>query len=91
MLYPWATIAYIAGMRTVIINGVKGSDLPREWAAKAQVRPDERVDVTIKPQTSRESLASIGDEAGKQARARGFTPEKIKEIIPDFPLDMLKE
>ncbi len=79
-------------MKTVTINGVKGSELPREWAAKAQVRPEDKVAVTIRPETGRrESLATIAKEAGRQARARGFTPQKIKEIIPDFPLEMLKE
>lgn len=78
-------------MRAVRISGVRGSDLPREWAMKAEVRPDDRVEVTIRPAGERESLSAIAGEASRQARARGFTPEKIKEIIPDFPLEMLKE
>ena len=78
-------------MRTVVINGVKGSELPREWAAKAGVRADERVDVTIRPVGGRESLSAIAEEASREARARGFTPERIKGIIPDFPVEMLRE
>lgn len=76
--------------RTTTIADLRGRDLPRAWAEKAHVRPDEPVEVTIRSVRTRESLEAIAAAAAAQAAARGFTPEKIREIIPDFPIEILK-
>ena len=76
----------------VTFDEVKGRDLPRAWADRAKIGPDDTVSVTISA-SRREAMRRLGpimDRIAEQAAASGLTPEKIKEIIPDFPTDLAK-
>ena len=75
------------------IEDIRGRQLPKEWAERAGIGPDDVVSVTIGP--SREEalsqLRAVMDKIGQDAAARGLTPEKLREIVPDFPPELAKE
>ncbi len=74
------------------IDEVKGRDLPRAWAERAKIGPDDTVSVTIAA-SKREAMRRLGpvmDRIAAQAAASGLTPEKLREIVPDFPVDLAK-
>ena len=76
----------------VTIDEVKGRDLPRAWAERAGIGPDDTVSVTITA-SRREAMRRLGpimDRIAAQATASGLTPEKLKEILPDFPVDLAR-
>jgi hypothetical protein len=76
----------------VTIDEVKGRDLPRAWAERAGIRPDDTVSVTIAA-SRRQAMRRLGpimDRIAAQAAASGLTPEKLKKILPDFPVDLAK-
>ena len=76
----------------VTIDEVKGRDLPRAWAERAKIGPDDTVSVTIGA-SRRDAMRRLGpimDRIAAQAAASGLTPEKLKEIVPDFPVDLAK-
>lgn len=76
----------------VTIDEVKGRDLPRAWAERAGIGPNDTVSVTITA-SRREAMRRLGpimDRIGAQAAASGLTPEKLKEILPDFPVELAK-
>jgi hypothetical protein len=77
----------------VTIDEVKGRDLPREWAERAHVGPDDVVSVTIGPnrQQLADNLARAMDRIAADLKARGFKAEDIREAIPDFPLETLRD
>lgn len=46
----------MAGNNTLILDSVKGSDLPKNWADKMDIILDKTYTVIIQPQEERESL-----------------------------------
>lgn len=72
-------------MRTTIIDDIKGSELPRQWAERASVRPDDAVQITIGPSRDEaaKELLSIMDQMGVEADRRGLTDEKLAELLRD--------
>lgn len=77
----------------VTIDEVKGRDLPRAWAERANIGPDDTVSVTISADRQKlaDDLARVMDEASAQLKAQGFKPEDILQVIPDFPLELLRD
>jgi len=76
----------------VTIDEVKGRDLPRDWAERAKVGPEDTVSVTI-ALSRREAMRRLGpimDRIAAQAAASGLTPEQLREIVPDFPIELTK-
>jgi hypothetical protein len=79
-LIPWIT-----KVKTIIINKVKGKDLPKEWAERAEVCPEDTVEVTIQPSRDerlRELFAAM-DRVGEEAERQGLTDEKLAELLKD--------
>ena len=77
----------------IVIDEVKARDLPKEWAERAKLDPDDVVSVTIGV-TRREALRRLGpimDRLAQSAAAKGLTPEKLREIIPDFPIELVRD
>jgi hypothetical protein len=72
-------------MSNVIVEEVKGSELPRRWAEKLGAQPDQSFTVTIQSQEERraavQELERIMEAIGREARDRGFTPEALSEIL----------
>jgi hypothetical protein len=62
-----------ARMKQATLENIKGRELPDQWAKRLGVRPDELVNVTIEPVTSkkggkkfdRAAIEQIIDEVGK--------------------------
>jgi hypothetical protein len=77
----------------VTIHEVKGRDLPRAWAERANIGPDDTVSVTITAdrQKRADDLRRVMNEVSSRLRAQGFRPEDILEAIPDFPLELLRD
>jgi hypothetical protein len=77
----------------VTIYEVKGRDLPRAWAERANIGPDDTVSVTITAdrQKRADDLRRVMNEVSSRLRAQGFRPEDILEAIPDFPLELLRD
>jgi len=77
----------------LIIDEVKGRDLPRDWAERANLGPDDVVSVTIgadRRQLSANLMRAM-DRIAAELKARGFKPDDIREAIPDFPLELLRD
>lgn len=77
----------------VTIDEVKGRDLPRAWAERANIGPDDTVSVTITAdrQKRADDVRRVMSEVSARLRAQGFKPEDILEAIPDFPLELLRD
>jgi hypothetical protein len=77
----------------VTFDEVKGRDLPRAWAERAGIGPDDTVCVTITAdrQKRADDLRRVMSDVSAQLRAQGFKPEDILEAIPDFPLELLRD
>lgn len=76
----------------VTIDEVKGRDLPRAWAERANIGPDDTVSVTI-ASSRRDAMRRLGpimDRIAAQAAASGLTPEQLREIVPDFQIELAK-
>jgi len=61
----------------VTFDEVKGRDLPRAWAERAKIGPDDIVSVTITAdrQKRADDLRRVMHEVSAQLRAQGFKPE----------------
>jgi hypothetical protein len=74
------------------IEDIRGRRLPKEWAERAGIGPDEAVSVAIGP--SREEaparLKSLMHQAAMEAHIAGLSAADEIEAIPDFPRDLLK-
>jgi len=68
-------------MPTNVLDNIKGSELPNDWAEKIQAIPEESYTVTIRPQSESKSLKKVISELSRKAQARGLTPEKLEEIL----------
>lgn len=70
-------------MKTITIGDIKGSQLPKEWGIKAEVNPDEVVEVTIGPPREKqvqellELIGKMGQEAGKNR----LTEQKLAKLL----------
>ena len=72
-------------MRTTVLDNIKGSELPRQWAERAAVRPDDAVQITIGPSRDEaaKELLRIMDQMGTEADRRGLTDEKLAALLSD--------
>ena len=68
------------------IERVSGRELPKAWAQRAQVQPDDMVQITITPDRneSGKNLKMIMDEAAAQAKRNGLTEEKLNQILNEI-------
>jgi hypothetical protein len=64
-----------------VLDNIRGSELPSDWAKKIQAIPDEKYTITIRPQRESRTLKQVMSELSRKARARGLTPEKLEEIL----------
>jgi hypothetical protein len=69
-------------MSNLILEEVKGSELPKRWAEKLGAQPDERFTVTIQSEEERlaavQELQRLMDAIGRQS---GMTPETLGDIL----------
>ncbi len=72
-------------MRTTVISDVKGGDLPREWATKAGLGPNDRVDVVIRPTRAElvDRLVRLSQRIGAKPQNQALTDEKLAELLRD--------
>lgn len=72
-------------MRTTVISDVKGGDLPREWATKAGLGPNDRVDVVIRPTRAElvDRLVRLSQRIGAKPQNQALTEEKLAELLRD--------
>ena len=70
-------------MKTIILDKVRGRELPQTWAKEAQVAPDETVEITIQPPRKRrlKELLSIMNRAGEEAEKRGLTDDILATLL----------
>ena len=68
-------------MPSTILDNVKGSDLPKIWADKIDIIPDETYTVIIQPQEERLSLQKIMSKISRNAKTRGMTPDVLENIL----------
>lgn len=75
----------IIKVKTTVIEKVTGKELPPAWARRAEVLPDEIVEVTIQPPRSVRLLAlfEVMDRAGVAAQKKGLTDEKLAQLLED--------
>ena len=75
------------------IDEVRGRDLPKAWAERAGIGPDDLVRITIA--APREAIAAELGEAlsriGVELQRAGIAPETILKEIPDFPRELLRD
>ena len=62
---------------------ILGSELPEKLRRKANVRPDEKVTITIRSgrQSLVRKLLDISDRATKEAKTNGLTEEKLDRLL----------
>ena len=64
---------------------VKGKDLPADWAAKAEAKPESEYTIYIVPEDpeldAAKSVAEFMRIVGERAARRGLTEEKLNEIL----------
>lgn len=72
-------------VKTTVIEKVTGKDLPPAWARRAEVLPDEIVEVTIQPPRAGRlrALFEIMDQAGEAAQKKGLTDKKLTQLLED--------
>ena len=72
-------------MSNIILEEVKGSDLPKQWAEKLGAQPDERFTVTIQSEEDRRAAAReldrLMDAIGREAQEAGLTPDVLGDIL----------
>lgn len=70
-------------VKTIILDKVKGRELPKTWAEEAQVAPDETVEITIQPPREKrlKELLSIMNRAGEEAEKRGLTDDILATLL----------
>ena len=68
------------------IERVSGRELPKAWAQRAQVQPDDMVQITIVPHRDEASkkLIALMDKMGAQAAKNGLTEEKLNQILNEI-------
>ena len=72
-------------MRTTVIRDVKGGELPREWASRAGLGPDDKVDVVIRPTRAElvDRLRALADRASAAAKKKGLTPARLARLLKE--------
>jgi len=72
-------------MSNIILEEVKGSELPKRWAEKLGAQPDERFTITIQSEEERRAAAReldrLMEAIGRDAQEAGLTPEVLSEIL----------
>jgi hypothetical protein len=70
-------------VKTITIERVCGRELPPEWAKKAGVAPDDRVQVIIGPsrEQAAEELMALVDRMGKEAQEKGLGEETLDALL----------
>ena len=72
-------------LSNIILEEVKGSELPKRWAEKLGAQPDERFTVTIQSEAERPTAARqlewLMDAIGREAQEVGLTPEVLSDIL----------
>jgi hypothetical protein len=76
-------------MPTNIIDNIKGSELPKDWADMIKAQPNEKYTITIRLQRESRSLNQVMAELSRKARSRGLTPKKLEEILGEEITHML--
>jgi hypothetical protein len=72
-------------MAKVIRREIKASELPQAWASELDVGPDAMVRVTVDARPRRDigRLLRLTDEASEEARRRGLTGGKLRQLLDD--------
>ena len=75
------------------IENAKGRDLPRDWAERAGIGPDDVVRVSILPNQERRlaEIRALWNRIGANAAKLGLDETALLNDVPDFPLELLKE
>jgi hypothetical protein len=72
-------------MSNLILEEVKGSELPKCWAEKLGAQADERFTVTIQSEEERRAAAQdlqrLMETIGREAQEAGMTPEALSDIV----------
>jgi hypothetical protein len=79
--------------RRILIEDVKGRDLPKDWAERAGIGPDEVVRVTIGPNRRELAAALRGtmDRISARIEAVGLDPNALLKDVADFPVELLRD
>lgn len=72
-------------MAKVIRRDIRASELPQAWASELDVAPDVMVRVTVDARPRRDigRLLHLTDRASKEARRRGLTGRKLRQLLHD--------
>jgi hypothetical protein len=72
-------------MAKVIRREIKASDLPQAWASDLDVARDAMVRVTLDARVRRDigRLLRLTREASEEARSRGLTGSKLRQLLDD--------
>lgn len=68
-------------MPSTILDNIKGSELPKNWADKIDIIPNKTYTVIIQPQEEHSSLQQIMSEISRNAEKRGMTPDVLENIL----------
>lgn len=68
-------------MSATVIENIKGSDLPKNWANKINALPHKTYTITIQPQEEHETLNKIMSDISRAAQQNGMNPEILKEVL----------
>jgi hypothetical protein len=72
-------------MAKVIRREIRASELPPGWALELDVAPDVMVRVTVDARPRRDigRLLQLSQAASEQARQRGLTGRKLRQLLDD--------
>jgi len=72
-------------VKPTLIEKIRGKDLPPEWAEKADVQPEEEVQVLIGPgrRAAAKALLRSMERLGTEAKRQGLTEAKLAELLQD--------
>jgi len=72
-------------MAKVIRREIKASELPQALVSELDVAPDVMVRVTVdaRPRRDIRRLLRLSDEASEEARRRGLTGGKLRQLLDD--------
>jgi len=64
---------------------ILGEELPEEWRKKANVRPNERVTLIIRPAREVQAKRVMGlvAQMSREAKEKGLTEEKLNVLLRD--------
>jgi hypothetical protein len=72
-------------MKTITLENIKGNQLPLEWQQRAEMSPDDEVEITISPPRKQqmEELLRLVGEIGRKAKAQGLTEAKLSQLLDE--------